>query len=357
MACGATGGGVSVSSRVQRLLLAAPLGWEAPSARYRLGPLAASGRWPIEAVSAGSLPGEEQLDRMLAHADAATALVLQRVLPRPPHLERLRSVFAALIFDFDDAIYATPPYAGDARIREAGKSLVRLVFRGSTRASARRKPLLRVLERVDVAVAGNAVLAEFASRYARRVVEIPTTVRPLAEPSRARRTPPVVVWMGLPDNLRHLEIIREPLQRLRASVDFDVRIVSTRPWPDPPFEVELVQWSEEASREALTTATVGVAPLVDDAWTRGKCALRAIQYAGHGLACVASPVGITDRVVLHGSTGYLARTPDEWAAALGALLTDPQRALEMGDEGLRHVRASYSDDVAVERWSSVLSTV
>lgn len=96
--------------------------------------------------------------------------------------------------------------------------------------------------------------------------------------------------------------------------------------------------------------------MTDDPWTRGKCALRSIQYGGHGLPTVASPVGITDRVVIHGETGFLAGSTQEWAGAVRALLTNPDLAARMGAAALRHIGEHYSDALALDRWRALIES-
>jgi hypothetical protein len=281
-------------------------------------------------------------------------LVLQRVLPAREDMRRLRDVFDRIVFDIDDAIYAVPPQVGEARHILLTKNALRAAVRGSPRASSRRKPLIRTLRSVDVCVAGNSVLSGFACRFAPRVVAIPTAVDPVAAAPRERPDTPVLVWLGLPDNLQYLDLIRAPLARLVSSTDLVLRIVSGRTWSDAPLPVEFVPFSEEAADKALLTATAGLSPLTDDPWTRGKCAMRAVQYGGHGLAAVASPVGITDQVVRPGRTGFLPRSSDEWLAAMRLLVSDRDKATEMGVRALDHIRRSFSNTLALERWVAVL---
>jgi glycosyltransferase involved in cell wall biosynthesis len=82
--------------------------------------------------------------------------------------------------------------------------------------------------------------------------------------------------------------------------------------------------------------------------------MRAIQYGGHALPAVATPVGITDRVVSDRETGYLPRSDAEWLTALRLLVTDPDAAADMGQRALEHIRRYYSNDVSVQRWIEVL---
>jgi len=116
-----------------------------------------------------------------------------------------------------------------------------------------------------------------------------------------------------------------------------------------------VPWSQQAEHEALSSATVGLAPLTDDPFSRGKCQYRSLLFGGHGLPTVASPVGIMDRIVVHGETGFLARTDDEWLEGLRSCLSQPALAEELGAKALDRVRTSYSHQVGVERWTKLLN--
>jgi glycosyltransferase involved in cell wall biosynthesis len=339
---------------VSRIVLASSVGSETAAFRYRLGLIGDAGDAPFTTLAVGSFPGRPEVESILREADTNATLVLARALPTDGDLRRLRNAYDRLIFDFDDAIYAVPPALSESSSAKAVKRAARLLLRGSRNASSRRRPLIRALRAVDVAVAGNEVLAEFAKRYATRVEVIPTTIQPVASPFGSPPDTPVLVWVGLPSNLQHLALIREALLRLRATREFRLRIISSSPWEDAELPSEFVPWSEQSMRAALLASSVGLAPLVDDDWTRGKCALRAIQYGGHGLPTVAHPVGVTSRVVLDNHTGLLARSEGDWLAAIDTLLADPGRARRMGRAALDHVTANYSNDVAKARWRRVL---
>jgi glycosyltransferase involved in cell wall biosynthesis len=343
--------------KIERLVIAAPEGWRSPSARDRLGPVARAGLWHVDAVSTGSFPAAEQVGALLDQGGQDAALVLQRVMPGKADMDRLRGFYRYVVFDIDDAIYVAPPKLDSPWLARAPKRVARLVLRGSTDASSRKRPLERTLARVGTCVVGNSILGDFVRRHTPRVVEIPTTCQPISEAPTSRPNPPVVVWHGLMDNLQHMALARDALAALARDLDFRLRIIASATWKDSPVPVEFVPWSPEALREGLLTASVGLAPLTDDLWTRGKCAFRAIQYAGHALPTVASPVGITDRVVLHGKTGYLASSCEEWEKALRALLTNPSLAEQMGKAGLRHIQAHYSDSVAMERWRGLVESI
>jgi glycosyltransferase involved in cell wall biosynthesis len=266
-------------------------------------------------------------------------------------MQLLRARYHAVVFDFDDAIYAAMPEIRAPVVRRTLKAGFRLLARGSTTASRRRRPMIRVLRGATVAVAGNEVLARFARRYAQRVVEIPSTVDPIPSPPASKPDQPILVWTGVAGNRQYLELLREPLARLAREHDFKLRVVCSRPWDDPPVDVEFVQWSPEAESEALLTSTAGLAPLSDDPFSRGKCQYRSIVFGGHALATVASPVGIMDTIIAHSETGFLARSSDEWVDALRRLITNPQFAASIGANALDRIRARYSHRVGLELWT------
>jgi hypothetical protein len=346
--------GAVASHGLDRLVVASAGGWKSVSTRDRLRPLAERGPWPVDALSAAPFPGTREIDTLVSAGGDQAVLILQRVLPRPEEMVRLRRAYHRIVFDIDDAIYATPPQVGQSALVAGLKAARRLVLRGGTTRSSRRRPLERVLRDVDVCVTGNSILASFARRFAPQVVEVPTTVEPIDLPPSHRPELATLVWLGLPDNLQYLDLIRAPLEQLGREADVCLRIISTATWHASPLPVEFVRYSESAARSALLSASAGISPLTDDPWTRGKCAMRAIQYGGHALPAVASPVGITDRVILDGDTGYLPRSDGEWLAALRRLVLDPHGAAEMGKRALEHIRRYYSNDVSVQRWVEIL---
>jgi hypothetical protein len=162
--------------------------------------------------------------------------------------------------------------------------------------------------------------------------------------------------MGHADALQYLDIVRRPLEALAGEIDFRFRIVSTRTWDDAPLAVEFIPWTRDANREALLSSTVGISPLPDDHWNRGRSASRLVHYSGHALPAVASPVGITDQVLLDQRTGFLASSEHEWHESLRQLLVDPDLVDRMGRCALTHVAANYSDAVAKRLWRAALST-
>lgn len=345
-----------MSSPDQHLVVASVGGWEKPSTSYRIGPLARAG-YGVETVSTSTIPSEAEIRSLCSRGGDTSILILRRVLPRRPELQRLRDVFGAVVFDMDDAIYATPPQLYERWLARLVRSGVRFSLRGSFVASSRARPLRSTLRGVDVCVVGNSILGDFAKRHATEVVEIPTTTQPVAPERIPTNRSSVIAWVGVPANLQYLNLVSGALQELHRRVDFQLRVISSRPPQDFAIPFDFVPWSPAAAEEALLTAKVGIAPLTDSAWTRGKCAFRAIQYGAHALPTVASPVGITPQVVIHGMTGYLARSQNEWVSALERLIQSPGEAAEMGARALTRVTRRFADEVAVDAWRVLLSSL
>ena len=234
------------------------------------------------------------------------------------------------VFDFDDAIYVRKPRrlgepADDSRWR-------RLKFEATCRF-------------VDEVAAGNDVLARAAGPVARAVTILPTSIDTAAyiPTSAAADAAPVVVWIGSPENLVYLQMIRPALATLAAANPrMKLRVIcsSFPDWPEVP--VERVVWSAAGEAQALAGAHIGIMPLSDDEWARGKCAFKLLQYMAAALPCVASPVGANAEAVIDGVTGFHAVDGDDWRNRLQALIDSPQLRARFGAAGIAHVQKRYS---------------
>ena len=198
---------------------------------------------------------------------------------------------------------------------------------------------------VDVVAAGNDVLAGVARASARSVTILPTSIDTAAyQPTTAAEDdPPTIVWIGSPENLVYLEMIRPALARLTGRYPtLKMRVICSR-FPDwPEVNVEPIAWSSATEAEALAMAHIGVMPLTDDEWARGKCAFKLLQYMAAALPCVASPVGANTEAVIDGFNGFHARTADEWEQHLELLIRSPELRASFGANGRAHVESRYA---------------
>jgi glycosyltransferase involved in cell wall biosynthesis len=167
--------------------------------------------------------------------------------------------------------------------------------------------------------------------------------------------PPTVVWIGSPENLIYLEMIRPALARLSVRhPTLKMRVICSQfpLWPE--INVESIAWSSASEAGSLAAAHIGVMPLTDDAWSRGKCAFKLLQYMAAGLPCVASPVGANTEAVIDGVNGFHARTVDDWERSLQSLIESPELRARFGANGRAHVESRYAMRRYQERYLELL---
>lgn len=262
-------------------------------------------------------------------------------LAGPAVLERLAAWRRPLIFDFDDAIHVL-------HTSGANRWTSRLKFPGKTAT------LCRISRHV---VVGNEYLAEYARRFNRNVTVIPSSVdtdayRPV--PRAASPGPLVVGWMGSSTSQTYLEMFAPVLRSLLERSALELRVVSDRKPVLPGVPHQWRPWSRESETAELAGFDIGIMPMPDDEWSRGKCAMKALQYMGMGIPTVCSDVGANRDVIEHGRNGFLAATPEEWTASVDALAGDPALRRRLGDAGRQTVEARFSMRGAAARFADVV---
>jgi glycosyltransferase involved in cell wall biosynthesis len=204
----------------------------------------------------------------------------------------------------------------------------------------------RVMRGAAVVVAGNAYLAaRAAAAGAREIVSIPSVVDldryPAAPPPVA--TPPVIGWLGSLSTAPSLAVVDGALSRVCAGGRARVVLVGAGPGAERrPYPCESRPWVDGREAAEIATFDVGIMPLADDPWSRGKCGYKLIQYLACGRPAVASPVGMNHEIVVPEVTGLLASTEDEWVAALERLLADAPLRARFGAAGRAHVASRFT---------------
>jgi glycosyltransferase involved in cell wall biosynthesis len=263
-------------------------------------------------------------------------VVLQRKLLPRWQLKILRRNARRLVFDFDDAVLYRD--SNDRRGPDDPR---------------RRRRFAAVMAAADTIVAGNDFLADCALRAGARVADvhvIPTCVDPGRYPVAGHDpdSGPELVWIGSASTLRGLEQPRAVWSALAASIPgLRIRLICDRFPGDFPIPVIPIAWAEVEEARQLAAGQIGVSWLPDDAWSRGKCGLKVLQYQAAGLPVVANPVGTHHEMVRPGVNGFLATGPAEWVDAVRRLAADPALRRRLGIAARRGVESEYS----VSAWS------
>jgi glycosyltransferase involved in cell wall biosynthesis len=282
--------------------------------------------------------------RDISRARKYDAVVIHRAacLAGPAFIERAISILGGrLIFDFDDAIYLLDT-------TDANRQFGWLKFPGKTAT------ICRISQHV---VVGNAYLAGYARRFNTSVTVIPTSVDtdryyPAKRGSAAGGV--VIGWMGSSTSQRHLESFAPMLREITSWPGVELRVVSDREPVLPEIPHVWGPWSAESEIRDLAQFDIGIMPMPDDQWSRGKCSLKALLYMAMGIPAVCSSVGANYEIIRHGENGLLASTYDEWLANMKALVDDPQLRERLGAAGRCTVEQNYSMVQCADRFAEVV---
>lgn len=256
----------------------------------------------------------------------------------------LKLAGAPVVVDYDDATFHL--YDRHAN------PLVQRLLRGK---------IGQVMRAAQVVAAGNAYLAAHArAAGARQVIELPTVVDLRRYPAAPRppqagwQAPFLIGWIGSPVTSPYLDLLRPALVELAARVPFRLMLIGAAPDVLSDFPAERIAWSAEDEAAQIARCDVGVMPLPDRPWERGKCGYKLIQFMACWLPVVASPIGANCDILRPGETGFLAGDPAQWGQALTTLAGDPGLRDRLGRAGRRRVEALYSLEFAAPRFLALL---
>jgi len=283
--------------------------------------------------------------RQLPAAGSFDLAVVHRTmcLVGPPFFERRLARLVPFIYDFDDAIHLV--HASNVNRTFAG-----LKFPGKT------AEICRLARAVTV---GNEYLAAYARQYNPDVTIVPSSVDTAIYTPGPPRTPhptPVVGWMGSSTSQALLEEFAPLLARIPAA-GLTLRLVSDRRPVSFPFPFEWKAWSIESEVDDLRDFDLGIMPLPDTEWARGKCAMKILQYMGVGIPSIGSALGGNLEVLRDGENGLLATSSDDWMEKIIRIARNPELGQRLGTAGRKTVSARYSADVCADRFAEVVHRV
>lgn len=234
-----------------------------------------------------------------------------------------------IIYDFDDAIWlpnTTAENSWAAKLKWHHKAAA--ICRWSCKVSC-----------------GNDYLRNYALKYNTAAVLLPSVLDTDHRYNKTKEhyTQQVVMgWIGSHSTLPYLQLIEPVLQRLEQKYPFRLLIIADKVPPLRLQSLELKVWQKETEIEDLLKLHIGLMPLPDTEWAKGKCAFKALQYMALGIPAVVSGIGANSQAVVNGTTGYTCTTDEEWYERLEELLLSAEKRIRMGVEGQVWVREQYS---------------
>jgi glycosyltransferase involved in cell wall biosynthesis len=294
------------------------------SYRYRVGqflPYWASHNIEMHAVC---ISGKQYVNilRLLFTLHKYDYVLLQKKII-PGILIKIITKQSKLVYDFDDALYTR-----ESRELALGKPAPHSTI----------KKLNYILKKSTLVFAGSPELAHYCETHNSNVHIIPTALdKQIAEPITV---PPqfgsiTIGWIGNDVNLYYLSIIDDATLYLQQKYpDLRFSLLCGNPPKELKTRWHFTKWSSSAEKSWLNSLDIGIMPLTDDPWSRGKCAFKLLQYMAYGKPVVASNVGANRTAVSDNINGYLANTTEEWISALEQLILDREKRIRMGQKSL-----------------------
>jgi glycosyltransferase involved in cell wall biosynthesis len=240
-----------------------------------------------------------------------------------------------IVFDFDDAIYC---YDKD------------------------RNNINYILTKVHQVVVADESLAVYARQYNEKVEIIPTPLESGHTNIDDQKIGDTlkIAWIGRPGNHHYLATIAEVFKKLKDyHGKIELYVVSGEPFQfkNADFPVINIPWSEEAEEKVLHSIDIGIVPLTDDEWSRGKCAYKVLLYMSHGIPVIASPVGVKATLIKNGINGLLASSQEEWIDSIRLLCEDRALRRKIGNSGYEAFLSDYTYDAVSARLAAMLKSI
>lgn len=248
-----------------------------------------------------------------------------------------------LFFDFDDSI----------------------MFRDSKQdnfySSIRRRRFRRIVRMSDMIIAGNKYLKDHAEKYNNHVIIIPTPIdmeRYKPKIYRKNQINITLGWIGSSSTLFYLKKLRDVLDNLyEENQNVRLKIVADQFFNCKKIPVNKKIWRYEDEIEDLHSFDIGLMPLTDDLWTRGKCGFKLLQYMAVGLPVICSPVGVNKEIVQHGVNGFWAKDEKDWFEIILKLMDNLNLRKEIGEKAIETVKERYSLEIWAPQLFKILNSI
>lgn len=239
-----------------------------------------------------------------------------------------------IIYDFDDAIWLPAT---------SKENLLASKLRWHTKV----KSICTWSYRISC---GNSFLVDYAKQFNDQTILNPTTIdtrnlhNPNLFPSKAKYDRFVIGWTGTHSTLQYLDQIVPVIHSLEKKLpnQFEFRVIADKKPTLSLSSLRFVKWVKETEIKDLLQFDLGLMPLKDNAWTKGKCGFKALQYMALGIPSIASPVGVNANIIKHGVNGFLCNSSIEWEETIQKLIEDEHLRKQIGERAKEKIRINYS---------------
>lgn len=251
---------------------------------------------------------------------------------------RLKRTGKKIIFDFDDAIWLP-------NISDSNRRFTWMKYPSKTS---------EIIALADAVIAGNHFLEDYAKKHNTRVHCIPTTIDTdyHRRKNTARPAPLCIGWTGSHTTIQHFNRAIPFLNALKKKYGARVcfKVIGDVFYSNGQLNITGEKWGLENEIGQLSEIDIGIMPLPDDEWAKGKCGLKGLQYMAMGIPCVMSPVGANSEIISDGVNGFLANRNNEWVEKISLLIEKPELRAQMGAEARKTVVKEYSVESNKEKY-------
>ncbi len=244
---------------------------------------------------------------------------------------RIAKSRAKMIFDFDDAIWKMDVSKGNEQLK----------FLKNPNKTA------KLIAMSDMVFAGNKYLTDYAKKYNPAVFILPTTIdtteyKPVER--MIKQKPICIGWSGSKTTIKHFESALPFLKEIKNKYGDRVifKIIGDGSFRSKELDTVGIDWNKEEELKQLQTIDIGIMPLPNDEWSKGKCGLKGLQYMALAIPTIMSPVGVNSEIIQHGKNGFLAATDKKWIQIIEQLLASAELREEIGKEGRKTVIKEFS---------------
>jgi glycosyltransferase involved in cell wall biosynthesis len=260
--------------------------------------------------------------------------------------KRMKTAGVKMVLDFDDSIW------------------LKDVSNGNKKLAFLKKPskTKRLVAMAEACIVGNQYLADYALKYNSNVFVVPTTIdtNQYLLKNKTNTSPKICIgWTGSSTTIKHFSLAVPFLQKLKDKYGDKIcfRVISDQPYTGTLTDLENIRWSRETEMEDLSVIDIGIMPLPNDPWSKGKCGFKGLQYMALEIPAVMSPVGVNNDIIVHGVNGFLANDEKQWIEILSKLIENKELRKITGVEGRRTVEEKYSYHSQKDRYVRIFQNL